>query len=136
VTEPLRLGDGWLLRPHAVPAPVAGWCTLELERAAATLDALTPDEAACMGRLVRRVSAAIRAVTACDRVYLLAFAEVHRQVHLHLVPRHDGDPRTDGWAVADHYRAVTQGERAGAPAMESERAFAEVAKALGLPLRA
>jgi diadenosine tetraphosphate (Ap4A) HIT family hydrolase len=135
VTEPLRLGDGWLLRSHGMPVPLAGWCILELERPAATLDALAPDEAAAMGRLVQRVSAAIRAVTACDRVYLLAFAEVRRQVHLHLVPRHGGDPLTDGWAVADHYRCVQRGERAGPTAAESEKAFAGVAKALGLSPR-
>jgi diadenosine tetraphosphate (Ap4A) HIT family hydrolase len=133
VTRPLRLGEGWLLKSHAAPVPVAGWCTLELERPAATLDALTPEEAAAMGRLVQRASAAIRGVTGCDRVYLLAFAEAHRQVHLHLVPRHGDDGRTDGWSVADHYRAVQRGERTGASVAQSERAFADIAKALGLP---
>ena len=129
----LDLSGGWFLKPHAEPCPVAGWCILELARPAATLDALTTEEAQWMGTHAARVARAIRQVTGCDRVYLLSFAEVHRQVHLHLVPRHCEDPATTGWAVADHYRAVQRGDVPAAPGHASERAFAGIAKALEHP---
>jgi diadenosine tetraphosphate (Ap4A) HIT family hydrolase len=31
-------------------------------------------------------------------------------LHLHLIPRFAGDPRTSAWLVADHYRAVAARE--------------------------
>jgi diadenosine tetraphosphate (Ap4A) HIT family hydrolase len=127
----LDLPGGWFLKPHAPPSPIAGWCILELARPAATLDELTDEEARLMGSHVRRVSVAVRRVTGCDRIYLLAFAEVHRQVHLHVVPRHCEHEETAGWSVADHYRAVQQGRSPAADPLESERAFADIAKALG-----
>ena len=83
-----------------------------------------------MGVHLSRISRIVRRVTGCERVYVLSFAEVRRQVHLHLVPRHCEDPATAGWAVADHYRAVQQGRTSGAQPAESERAFAGIAKAL------
>ena len=126
----IDLEGGWFLKPHAAPCPVAGWCILELARPAATLDALHPEEARWMGSHAASVARAIRRVTGCERVYLLSFAEVHRQVHLHLVPRHCEDPATTGWAVADHYREVQRGASAAVTAEESERAFAGIAKAL------
>jgi diadenosine tetraphosphate (Ap4A) HIT family hydrolase len=121
------LGEGWFLRPHDAPCPVAGWCILELARPCATLDALTAEESRAMGERIRRVSAAIRAVTGCARVYMLTFAEAHRQVHVHLVPRHEADDATKAWALADLYRAVAAGGRPPASAQESERAFAAIA---------
>jgi diadenosine tetraphosphate (Ap4A) HIT family hydrolase len=121
------------MKPHAAPCPVAGWCVLEVARPVATLDALDEEEARWMGVHLARISRAIRRVTGCERVYVLSFAEVHRQVHLHLVPRHCEDPATTGWAVADHYRAVQQGSSPAVTAEESERAFAGIAKALEHP---
>ena len=121
------LAGGWFLKPHAAPCPVAGWCVLELARPCATLDALTPEESRAMGEHIRRVSAAMRAVTGCARVYMLLFAEAHRQVHVHLVPRHEADDATKAWALADLYRAVAQGSHPPASAEESERAFAAIA---------
>ncbi len=121
------LPGGWFLKPHAAPCPVAGWCILELSRPCATLDALTLDESRTMGEHIRRVSAAMRAVTGCQRVYLLAFAESHRQAHLHLVPRQESEEATKAWALADLYRAVAAGALAPVSAQESERAFAAIA---------
>ena len=123
----IDLAGGWFLKPHPAPCPVAGWCVLELARPCATLDQLTAEESRSMGAHIQGVSAAVRAVTSCDRVYLLAFAEAHRQVHLHLVPRHEHDDATKAWALADLYRAVAAGGRAPASPEESERAFAAIA---------
>jgi diadenosine tetraphosphate (Ap4A) HIT family hydrolase len=100
---------------------------LELQRPAATLDALTADESRMMGEHIRAISAAIRQVTGCERVYMLLFAEAHRQVHVHLVPRHERDDATKAWALADLYRAVAACTHAPATPHESERAFAAIA---------
>lgn len=121
------LSGGWFLKPHAAPCPLAGWCVLELVRPCATLDALTAEESRDMGEHVRRVSAAVRQVTGCERVYLVAFAEAHRQVHLHLVPRHERDEATKGWSLADLYRDVASGNRSAASPQECESAFAAIA---------
>jgi diadenosine tetraphosphate (Ap4A) HIT family hydrolase len=123
VSAQIDLPGGWFLKPHAAPCPVAGWCVLELVRPCPTLDALTPDESRDMGAHIRRVSAAIRAVTGCERVYLLAFAEAHRQVHVHLVPRHETDDSSKAWALADLYRAVAAGSRPPASERVSEETF-------------
>jgi diadenosine tetraphosphate (Ap4A) HIT family hydrolase len=128
VSARVDLPGGWLLKPHVAPCPVAGWCVLELVRPCPTLDALTPDESRTMGEHIQRVSAAIRAVTECQRVYLLAFAEVHRQVHVHLVPRHEADASTKAWDLADLYREVAAGSPPPASAQESERAFTAIVK--------
>ena len=122
------LAGGWFLKPHGAPCPLAGWCVLELARPCATLDALTVDESRSMGEHVRGVSASIRAVTGCARVYLLAFAEAHRQVHLHLVPRHEADEASKGWSLADLYREVAAGRRTAAAAAEVEAAFAAIVR--------
>jgi len=127
VSESVQLPGGWFMKPHAAPCPVAGWCVLELQRPAATLDALTADESRMMGAHIRSISAAIRQVTGCERVYMLLFAEAHRQVHVHLVPRHERDDATKAWALADLYRAVATGTHAPATPHESERAFAAIA---------
>ena len=124
------LAGGWFLKPHAAPCPVAGWCVLELSRPCATLDALTPAESRVMGDHIRKVSAAIRLVTGCARVYLLAFAEAHRQVHVHLVPRHEADEATKAWALADLYRCVGSGAATPATAQACDEAFAAITRAI------
>jgi diadenosine tetraphosphate (Ap4A) HIT family hydrolase len=63
---------------------------------------------------VRYASALLKELTGCDRVYAIAFGEGAPHLHLHLIPRFAGDPRTTAWLVADHYRAVAAGERAAA----------------------
>jgi len=128
----MQLAGGWCVQAHAAPCPVEGWCVLELSRPAATLDALTADEATAMGLHIRAISAAIRAVTDCERVYVIGFAEAHKQVHLHLVPRHAHHAATTSWALADHYRAVAQGRDAGSAPELCEKSFAQIcAKLLG-----
>ena len=122
---------GFRLRRHAPPVPIAGWTIIDLLRHAATLDELSEGEAAELGRLVADATRAIRAVTGCERVYMLAFAEAARHVHVHLVPRHEHDPRTAGWAIADLYRGVASGEVAAADEAACLAAAAAIAAALG-----
>lgn len=126
----MPLGRWWRVRRHPDPSPVAGWTILDLARHAATLDGLTVEESAELGRLLVEVSAAVREATGCGRVYLLSFAEAARHVHLHLVPRHESEEATKGWSVADHYRAVATGARSPAEPARCEQAFREIARRL------
>lgn len=107
-------GSHWSIRPHPVPSPIAGWLIVDLMRHACSWDELSHDESSELGRTMTLATGAIRAATGCDRVYMLAFCEAVPHLHLHLAPRHDGDPRTISWCVADLYRAVQQ--RATEPA--------------------
>ena len=113
----------WTLRAHSSPAPIAGWCVLELTRKAATLDELTVQEAQELGLILSKVSAAVRQVTKCERTYVTCFAEAYRQVHAHIAPRHESDARTQGWAVADLYRQVQSGATAPADQAAHEKTF-------------
>ena len=113
----------WTLRAHPAPAPIAGWCVLELTRKAATLDQLTEQESQEFGLILSKVSAAVREATKCERAYVTCFAEAYRQVHAHIAPRHESDARTQGWAVADLYRQVQSGSMAPADQAAHEKTF-------------
>lgn len=129
-TEILR-GGGFRVRRHPAPSPIAGWTIVDLVRHAATIDDLSEQEAGELGRMVARGVGAIRSATGCDRVYVLAFAEAARHVHVHLAPRHAGDPRTAGWAIADLYRSVAAGKVAPADEAACEAAARAIGDALG-----
>ena len=113
----------WTLRAHPAPAPIAGWCVLELTRKAATLDELTAQESQEFGLILSKVSAAVREATKCERAYVTCFAQAYRQVHAHIAPRHESDARTQGWAVADMYRQVQSGSMAPADQAAHEKTF-------------
>ena len=113
----------WTLRAHPAPAPIAGWCVLELTRKAATLDQLTAQESQEFGLILSKVSAAVREATNCERTYVTCFAEAYRQVHAHIAPRHESDARTQGWAVADMYRQVQSGSIPSADQAAHEKTF-------------
>lgn len=74
----------------------------------------TPAEAAAWGPAVQQASRLVRELTACERVYAIAFGEGARHLHLHLIPRFGDDSSTAAWLIADHYRAVERGERPAA----------------------
>lgn len=111
-------GPFWVLRHHPEPAPLAGWLVLDARRhVGGPLDFL-PEEAAAWGSAVQQASQLVQALTACDRVYAIAFGEGARHLHLHLIPRFAGEAASEAWAVADLYREVQKGMRA--PADPSE----------------
>lgn len=114
--------DGlWLLRHHPDPAPVAGWLILDAVRHLGGPIDFRPEEAAAWGVAVQRASRLVQALTGCERVYAIAFGEGARHLHLHLIPRREGDSGTAAWAVADLYRAVASGRRPAAdPAVVAE----------------
>lgn len=101
----------WLLRHHPLPAPLPGWLLLDSRRHLGGPADFDPDEAAAFGPMLQRASALVRQLSGCDRVYAIAFGEGARHLHLHLIPRHAGDPDSEAWKVADLYRAMTQGQR-------------------------
>ena len=99
----------WLLRHHPHPSPLLGWCLLDARRhLASTIDFLG-DEAAEWGAVVQQASKLVQKVSGCDRVYMIAFGEGARHLHLHLIPRFQEDQRSAAWSVADLYRDVETG---------------------------
>ncbi|MSR33806.1 MAG: hypothetical protein EXS12_03265 [Phycisphaerales bacterium] len=131
VSIALEAGAPWTLRAHPAPAPIVGWCVLELTRKAATLDELTSQESQELGLILSKVSAAVRHVTKCERAYMTCFAQAYRQVHLHIAPRHESDARTQGWAVADLYRQVQSGSVTPVDQAAHEKTFQLIAQFLG-----
>ena len=66
-----------------------GWLILKPLRHVTSLADLNADEAARLGPLTQRVSAALTAELACSKVYLANFAEGPNSahIHFHVVPR-------------------------------------------------
>jgi diadenosine tetraphosphate (Ap4A) HIT family hydrolase len=85
--------DRWRLT-LAFDTSLPGWLVLVPGRHVEGLHQLDDDEAAEMGRLLRRASAALVEVTGCERTYVMLFAEKDgfSHLHLHLVPRHEDLP--------------------------------------------
>lgn len=79
---------GWDVA-HAFDTPVEGWTVLVVRRHITRLSQLADDEAAELGPLVTRVSAALETVTGCEKTYVAQFAEhpSHPHVHVHVIPR-------------------------------------------------
>ena len=103
-----------MLRHHPDPSPLLGWLLLDACRHVGGPVDFTPAEAAAWGPAVQQASRLVRELTACERVYAIAFGEGARHLHLHLIPRFGDDSSTAAWLIADHYRAVERGERPAA----------------------
>jgi diadenosine tetraphosphate (Ap4A) HIT family hydrolase len=74
---------------HSYNTALPGWLVLVLRRHIEAIDALTNEEAAELGILLRRTSLALRENTGCVKTYVMQFAEMaeHPHVHFHVVPR-------------------------------------------------
>ncbi|WP_426702677.1 HIT domain-containing protein [Rhodanobacter sp. Col0626] len=57
---------------------------------------LAPEEQAMLWQDVNRASAALRAVTPCDKLNLGALGNIVRQLHVHVVARREGDAAWPG----------------------------------------
>ncbi|HEU0027130.1 MAG TPA: HIT family protein [Ktedonobacterales bacterium] len=80
--------DGlWRLEHTFEPIPMVGWLVLKPLRHVESLADLTPDEAAALGPLLRRITGALRETLAPARVYAALFAEGVAHLHIHLIPR-------------------------------------------------
>ncbi|MDQ3464193.1 MAG: HIT domain-containing protein [Actinomycetota bacterium] len=67
---------------------------LVVRRHITSLAELTDNEAAELGPLIKRVSAALHEVLGCLKTYVAQFAEdpAHPHVHVHVVPRYPDQP--------------------------------------------
>ncbi len=81
-------GPDWRVA-HALWTALPGWMVVMPRRHVIALDELTPGEAAGLGPLLRDLTAALRAVTQCDKTYVALFAEAEgfEHLHVHVIPR-------------------------------------------------
>jgi len=91
--------DGLVYAKHADIQPgqsdvYLGWLIIEPLRADVFgLEGLTEEEAAALGRMVRRLAGALKAVLDAEHVYLFVMGHHQPTLHVHLVPRYPGAPR-------------------------------------------
>ncbi len=80
--------EGWDL-VHAYDTSLEGWLVLVARRHVTAVSQMSEGEAQELGPLIAKVSAALEAITGCERTYIVQFAEhpEHRHVHLHVIPR-------------------------------------------------
>ncbi len=80
--------DGWRVA-HDFNSSLEGWLVLAPLRHVLALDELTAEEATALGGLVRKASIALKAVTGCEKTYVMLFAEAEgfAHLHVHVVPR-------------------------------------------------
>ena len=85
------------------------------------IDELTDEEAAELGVLLRRVSAALRVATGCVKTYVVQFAEAaeHPHVHFHVIPRMAGQPDARRGPGIFGYLGVPDVERVSEKQMNS-----------------
>jgi diadenosine tetraphosphate (Ap4A) HIT family hydrolase len=98
---------------HSYNTALPGWLVLVARRHIEAIDELTDDEAIELGRLVRRVSIALREVTGCIKTYVVQFAEHedHPHVHFHIVPRMENQPEDRRSVKVFKYLSVPEEER-------------------------
>ncbi len=96
----------WCLRHHPDPSPLEGWLILDSNRHLAGPIEFNSAEASSWGSAVCSASKLVKTITNCDRIYLIAFGEGARHLHLHLIPHVHTDELTRSWELADYYRLV------------------------------
>ena len=74
---------------HCNNISLPGWLILIVRRHIAAVDEMTEEEAVEAGKLMRRVSLALKHHTGCTKTYIVQFAEApgHHHVHFHIIPR-------------------------------------------------
>ena len=98
---------------HAFNTSLPGWLVLVARRHIEAIDELTDEEAAELGVLLRRSSAALRDITGCVKTYVMQFAEAegHSHVHFHIVPRMSDQPEERRSTKIFGYLGVPEEER-------------------------
>ena len=110
--------DHWRVA-HAFNSTLPGWLVLVPTRHITSFTELTPQAADELGGLVRRLAAALEAVTGCLKTYLMQFSEAEgfTHLHLHLVPRLPDQPddvrgpRIFSYLTDDETQWLTEAER-------------------------
>jgi diadenosine tetraphosphate (Ap4A) HIT family hydrolase len=116
---------------HSYNTSLPGWLVLVARRHITAIDELTDEEAAELGVLLRRASAALRQVTGCGKTYVCQFAEQaeHPHVHFHVIPRLADQPDDRRGPRVFGYLGVPDEERIGEERMNA--IAAEVRRLLG-----
>ena len=83
--------DLWRLTT-SLDAEIAGFSYLEPKRHIPHIEELDGPEAASFGRVLARVTTALKDVTGSTRVFIYAFGGHLSHLHFFLVPVHPGDP--------------------------------------------
>ena len=78
----------------AFNSSLAGWSVVIPTRHVESLDELTDGESASLGVLLRDLTGALKAVTGCQKTYVMLLAEMpgFNHLHFHVVPRMDDLP--------------------------------------------
>jgi diadenosine tetraphosphate (Ap4A) HIT family hydrolase len=102
--------DAWDV-VHSYDTSLLGWMVLVPRRHVLSVDELTGDEARELGRLIQKVSAALKAEVACAKTYVMQFAEhpEHPHVHFHVVPRRADLPEAHKGPGIFHYLSSEEG---------------------------
>ena len=94
--------DAVVYASHKAPPPhgrvYLGWCFVETRRHAWSLADLTDEEAQALGRLVVRLSRALKTELGAEHVYAFVLGDRVRHLHVHLIARHPGAPQ-EYWGV-------------------------------------
>lgn len=98
---------------HSYNTALPGWLVLVARRHIEAVAELREDEAAELGILMQKVSAAVKEVTNCLKTYVLQFAEhpQHPHVHFHIVPRMRNQPEERRSTRIMEYLGVPENER-------------------------
>ena len=92
-----RLWEDELWRLSAVlQGPVPGFAHLEPKRHIPTIADLDGPEAATLGPVLARVTAALRDAAGAERTYAYVFGDRVAHLHLNLAPHRDGDALRGG----------------------------------------
>ncbi|MEU3188893.1 HIT family protein [Streptomyces sp. NPDC006923] len=92
--ERIAVDSHWRVA-HAFNTALPGWLVLLPRRHITAVHDLTDAEAAALGTWQVGLSRALRALTGCEKTYVVQFAEAEgfSHVHFHVVPRMAGLPR-------------------------------------------
>jgi diadenosine tetraphosphate (Ap4A) HIT family hydrolase len=99
--------------PIRAPDAYLGYLMVEPTRHVARLGELTDDEAAAIGWLVNRLSAALRESEGAEHVYSFVFGDRVQHLHVHLAPRYPGTPSEYWGTGAVHLQDWAAARRGG-----------------------
>ena len=127
--------DGlWRLEHTFEPIQLLGWLVLKPLRHIENVAELSAEEAATLGPLIQRASAALTAELGCPKVYVCVFAESANapHVHVHLIarPKELPDERR-GPGIFDYLRDAFRSGQNQADVAEAARLAERIRARLG-----